>query len=172
MSTPLEVRNNNIAKDYSSGMDIVELVIKYQISGTRIYKILSKLGTSKKTSKTYSKVVLNDSEKNVFRKITNMGYDIIPQPYTAPFDFLVNGKKVEVKYRRSDMQEYMQFNGLKGYPEVDIYIFMIGSLEDPLYLVIPTQDLKSHDYRLPTSPKNKNTVRFYRKYKDNWTILK
>lgn len=36
----VEARNKSLYKDFSSGMSIVRLVAKYQISSARIYKIL------------------------------------------------------------------------------------------------------------------------------------
>lgn len=39
----IETRNKQLAKDFNSGMSIVRLVAKYQISSARIYKILKGL---------------------------------------------------------------------------------------------------------------------------------
>ena len=94
--------DKNIALElYNQGYTLQKIGDRFNVSRQRIWQILKRNYALIKNHHE-KKAIYNSnsrpSELYMIGKLFKLGYKVEPQPYNHPFDFLVNGKKVEMKY--------------------------------------------------------------------------
>jgi hypothetical protein len=117
------------------------------------------------------------AERRVAAKLRGLGYQVDLMPHSHPFDLMVNGKRVEVKYSRPQKSKNGRWrvscasHRRRNESSVDVYVILLEDFPgytpiDPLYLV----------FRSPINRPSPNfswmTVR--RNHQDainNWSLL-
>lgn len=159
---------------YNSGVPLSEIGNMFGVSRQRIWQIVKPFSQS--VIKRYppgTKEHSTKEEQFIYDLLIKKGFVVKKQDYNAPFDLLVNGKKVEIKYRsKPDLHEgslFYKFNYLKGREDVDFYIFICGKIIENIYIV-PNEKVRQ-TYLISANPHNKQAKRKARLYKENWHRL-
>lgn len=124
-------RIKEVCKLYESGITLQKIGEKFGVSRQRIWQIIKpfykKLDKDKRhegafANKFSQAIIPNKHEIYLYRKLSRLGFNVELQPYNAPFDLLVNGKKVQVKYRVLKRKWRVRFSYLKDKEEADFLI--------------------------------------------------
>lgn len=159
---------------YNTGVPLSEIGRMFGVSRQRIWQVIKPL--SQGAVKRYplgTKVHSTKEEERVYKLLVRKGFDVKKQDYNAPFDLLVNGKKVEIKYRSCpdihNGSPFYKFNYLKGRENIDFYIFVCGEFDENIYIV--PNEVVGKTYQISSDPKNKQAKRKSRLYQENWYQL-
>lgn len=159
---------------YNSNIPLSEIGRMFNVSKQRIWQIVKPF--SKDLVKRYPRGTKNHStkeENQIYEILIKKGFTVEKQDYNAPFDLLVNGKKIEIKYRSHPVKHegslWFRFNFLKGKVYVDFYIFICGDYKRKIYIV-PSNFVKN-TFQISNHPKNIQAIKKDRLYKENWGIL-
>lgn len=173
-------REQDIINLYLKGLKFREIGEKYGITKQRVWQILKFAnGEYDSRNKKVRKIPHpNPSENFVFGKLATLGYKFEPMPYNHPFDAIVEGKKVEIKYRsrtrrigRDRILAY-SFNDVKDTVPIDFYIFVCGDLNyNPKCYIYPSNEIGRNKF-FPIEFIYKASERKYLRHLENWELLK
>jgi hypothetical protein len=134
---------------YNAGIPLSRIGNYFGVSRQRVDQVLKRykgIVPIKRRERKLNKVAVNPSEEYVIGKLRAMGLHVDPQPYTAPFDLLVEGKRVEVKHRKvsDDNNGYPQYKFLQCSRriELDYFVFVCGDLSDARCYIVPATNVK------------------------------
>lgn len=166
---------------YLQGFGLTDIGREFGVSRQRVWQIIKREyqpllfnGLQKKNIRATS-VMPRPEEKYVMRQLQKRGLEPRFLGYNLPADIAIGEKTIQVKYRRKPSHHkgtYFHFNFLTEKEKPDFYIFVCGNLVHPICFIVSGQEINSDSLSVPDIPKSKKTKRFYRKYKDNWAILK
>jgi hypothetical protein len=175
-------RENEMIKLYELGTSFREIGEQFGISKQRVWQILKlKWGDYDNRNHKISNVCNNTpSELYVFGRFSVLGFKFTPMPYNHSFDVVVEGKRVEIKYKsrpshqiiRGCVQNKYKFNYLKDKVNVDFYIFVCGELNHNPKCYIYRGDEVGMTLGIPEKFIYKAYENRYNKHLENWDQIK
>lgn len=170
--------NVNVAiKLHNDGFSNVYIGELFNVSRQRIWQVLKRNGVKLIGKKKVSGTVHNNSSELYILKILKQkGFVVKRQGYNNDYDFLVNNKKVEVKYRskgvlsRNKRTPYFDFNNLKMIEKIDFYIFICNKIPNTKIFIVPCNKVKN-TFGMSLKPFSKKTKLRYNMYLERWDYL-
>jgi len=134
------------------------------ISRQRVWQILKSDHGLIRRSPNAMTIVHKPYEDIFEQQLIDKGIFYEKQPYNAPFDFIVECKKIEVKYleKKKNGHKIFKFNNVKSTELVDYYVFITKSVDVSFYIV-PAEKVTKY-VSIPVNPKWSK----YLEYKNRW----
>lgn len=180
-------RTQQILDLYRQGDTLISIGNRFGISKQRVWQIikpryqeLADDGVDRPHHCERNTTTSRPAELYVYGKLKSLGVDFQPTNYCAPYDAIVNGKKVEIKHRslpkRTKIEGhdywFYNFNYLKPKTPIDCYIFVCGDLNrSPKCYIYEASKVKNYK-RIPSQHLYKGTSRRYKEYLERWDKLK
>lgn len=167
---------------YKSGYTLRYIGEAFDISDSRVFQIIKRYFPEEALKKSGTRITNtgehnSKSEKYIIEKLRGLGYRVEAQTYNAPFDLLVNGYKVEIKYCKNH-KRYNKYKKARGYafPQtytlipIDFFIFVCGKMGDTIEYILPAKEVGT-TISFPISPATKKTKERLLRSINNWSIL-
>jgi hypothetical protein len=164
---------------YNKNLPLSEIGRYFNVSRQRIWQIIKPLDHKMTRFPHGTKPHERPEEEYIYNILLNKKFDVYKQDYNSPYDLLVNGKKVEIKYRsKADSHKTKgysimayKFNSLKGKVPIDFYIFICGKIPNPEKIMIMPMEKVGSDITIIATPKNKQAKKRGCLYNLNWKLL-
>jgi hypothetical protein len=167
-----------IVKLNNDGFSHIYLSKIFEVSRQRIWQILKKNKNSLIGKKKNSfKINNTPSELFIFEILQKKGFNVVRQGYNNSYDFLVNNKKIEVKYRSKGQfnhgkrTSFFVFGHLDNIEKIDFYIFICDKIPNSKIFIVPSNKVK-RDFYISLKPRSKKQKFKLLNYLDNWEALK
>lgn len=139
----------NCVMYYNKRYTLTEIGAIYNVSRQRVWQRIKPHQdkvTIKRTNHNQS-TKPNVAEKHIQEQFDKRGFVYEKMPVTYAYDFIVNGKKIEIKHRsKKDLGTNLYHFTfiLQNKEKIDYYIFIVGELEkEPHYFIFPARVMKN-----------------------------